>query len=135
MDEFNPEWLEIGKRVKDLRKELKMTQPQLANILLVTTSGVCDIERGRRKLTEKHLQLLAKYPKVKINIEWLLTGKGDMIVPRPDDETLQIFFDSILLEPRTSFKKRFMLAIANLPQHDWYSLETLIRLIRFGKHN
>ena len=135
MDEINPEYLETGKRVKELRKELKMTQPQLSNILLVTTSGVCDIERGRRKLTEKHLQLLAKYPKVKINIEWLLTGKGDMIIPRPDDETLQIFFDSILLEPKTSFRKRFMLALTKLPLRDWYSLEMFIKAIRFGKNN
>lgn len=72
---------DINKRIKELRKELKLSQEAFGKILGITKSGVCDIESGRRKVTESHIILLKNYGKKNIREDWIRYGEGKMFKP------------------------------------------------------
>lgn len=66
----------INDRFKQLRKVCNKTQDEFAEIFGMTRSGICDIEKGRNNVTEKHLIMLSNWHERKVNIDWLRTGKG-----------------------------------------------------------
>lgn len=80
----------INDRLKVLRKTLNMGQMEFGKILGLTSSGISDIERGKRSVTEKHLIMLSNWTERKINIEWLRTGVGgsDNMFLHPEENDL-----------------------------------------------
>ena len=80
----------INERFKKLRKECHKTQDEFAEIFGMTRSGICDIEKGRNNVTEKHLIMLSNWHERKINIEWLRTGEGgpDCMFLHPEENDL-----------------------------------------------
>lgn len=66
----------INDRFKQLRKACHKTQDEFAKIFGMSSSGICDIEKGRNNVTEKHMIMLSNWNERRINIEWLKTGKG-----------------------------------------------------------
>lgn len=80
----------INNRFKLLRKKCKKTQIEWGKILGISSSGVADIEAGRRNVTEKHLIMLSNWHERKVNIEWLRTGEGgeDNMFLHPEENDL-----------------------------------------------
>lgn len=76
---------DINQRFKDLRKVLNKNQEDMGKILGLTKSGISDIERGKRNVTEQHLIMLKNWHEKSINIDWLRTGEGEMF-NQPSDE-------------------------------------------------
>jgi len=68
----------INERIKALRKALGMNQEELGKILGVSKSAVCDIEAGRRRVTDAHIVLLTHMGGMKAREEWLRNGGGEM---------------------------------------------------------
>ena len=66
----------INDRFKQLRKVCNKTQDEFSEIFGMTRSGICDIEKGRNNVTEKHLIMLSNWHERKVNIDWLRTGEG-----------------------------------------------------------
>lgn len=66
----------INDRFKQLRKVCNKTQDEFAEIFGMTRSGICDIEKGRNNVTEKHLIMLSNWHERKVNIDWLRAGEG-----------------------------------------------------------
>lgn len=84
----------INNRFKKLRESCNKTQTEWGEILGIKTSGVSDIENGRRNVTEKHLLMLSNWKERPVNIEWLRTGKGERFVQIPEkDETADMVYD------------------------------------------
>ena len=52
--------MEIGEKVKQYRKRLGLTQLKLANKIGVSESYICKIEKNKKMMTLKKLELLAK---------------------------------------------------------------------------
>lgn len=76
----------MNNRLKELRKELKMTQSELGERIGITGATVSDIERGKLSLTDRNVSLLCE--KLAVNEEWIRFGKGEMFQPElPTDET------------------------------------------------
>lgn len=67
---------DINIRFKQLREACKKTQAEFGDILGLSVSGVSDIERGKRNVTNQHLIMLSNWKERKVNIEWLRTGEG-----------------------------------------------------------
>lgn len=67
---------DINIRFKQLREACKKTQAEFGDILGLSVSGVSDIERGKRNVTNQHLIMLSNWKGRKVNIEWLRTGEG-----------------------------------------------------------
>jgi len=62
----------IGKRIRNRRKDLLITQENLAARLNVTTSYISLIERGKSKSSLNHLDEFAAL--LKTDLEYLITG-------------------------------------------------------------
>jgi transcriptional regulator with XRE-family HTH domain len=63
---------EVGSRIRAKRKELKINQKALATTLEVTQPEVSNIEKGKRNLTEKHLNDVSKA--LQCDAHWLAYG-------------------------------------------------------------
>ncbi|MGU3288478.1 XRE family transcriptional regulator [Acinetobacter radioresistens] len=63
----------LGTRLKQLRKEKKLTQQQLAEAIGVSKTSVIYWEKDEN--TPKHESLKALAKNLSTNVEWLLTGK------------------------------------------------------------
>lgn len=70
----------IGERLKHLRKENHLSQKELA-ILLGTSQGyISDIEKDLKKPGTEFLLSLKRF--LGVNLDWFLTGEGDVFAPR-----------------------------------------------------
>ena len=49
----------LGKRIKDAREYIGLTQQQVAQALAIPRSAISDIEKGKRKVTAEELKKLA----------------------------------------------------------------------------
>nr|DAM49378.1 MAG TPA: helix-turn-helix domain protein [Caudoviricetes sp.] len=116
----------MNERLKELRKSLKMNQAEFAKALGVGQSSLAMIETNRRPLTNKNIKLICA--EFDVNEEWLRTGKGEMFVIQSDEEELAAFFGDILNDG-SSFKKRFISALAALDTEDWEVIEKFINSI------
>lgn len=57
--------IKLGKRIRKLRRQLDLTQEQLAERVGVSTTHVGLVETGKRRASLKTLQKIAKVLKVK----------------------------------------------------------------------
>lgn len=115
----------MNERFKELRKTLGLTQGKFGEILGITTSGVSDIEAGRRNVTEQHLIMLSNYKDRPINIEWLRTGKGEMFKKLNRQQELAQLTATLFKEEEDSFKSRLIIALAQLNEEEWELLEKI----------
>ena len=115
----------MNERFKELRKTLGLNQGKFGEILGITTSGVSDIEAGRRNVTEQHLIMLSNYKDRPINIEWLRTGKGEMFKKLNRQQELSQLTATLFKEEEDSFKSRLIIALAQLNEEEWELLEKI----------
>ncbi len=94
---------QLGKRLALLRKELDLTQVQLAEILNISQQHMAAIEAGRRKATASTIPVLAQL--FGITTDELL-GLQDKPAKRGPASTLQRQIEQIGLMPRS--KQRFI---------------------------
>jgi len=90
--------MDIGKRIKELRKVLNLTQEEFGEKLGLSKSNISDIERGKVRPKDPLLRLIEQT--FNVNPEWLRKGKGEMFKPKPKSnlEFLGIVpFDFVLL--------------------------------------
>lgn len=68
--------MDIGKRVKELKKNLKITSRELAEAIDIPVRTIGSYERNEALPGPKFLNAL--FEKYHVNINWLITGKGEM---------------------------------------------------------
>lgn len=106
----------VNDRFKILRKKCGKTQSEMGKVLGLSVSGVSEIEKGRRNVTEQHLIMLSNWKERLVNIDWLRTGEGEMFLQIPEeDETAALVYDllgpdkesfyNIVLETIKAYKK------------------------------
>ncbi len=98
----------INKRFKELRKACKKNQIDFGKALGISSSGVADIEGGRRKVTERHLIMLSNWEEFNVNIDWLRTGKGEMFLPMETDALETIRKEYRLTDEQFKFISNFL---------------------------
>jgi len=65
-----------GKRLRIVRKALNLSQVEMGTVLKINASAISQMETDRIKPSLDTLYLLAK--NYKVNLHWLITGKGEM---------------------------------------------------------
>lgn len=70
-------------RIKEIREKIFITQQQMANVLNVRKQAISDYERGINTIPTKALIILIN--DYNININWLLSGKGNMLLSDTDN--------------------------------------------------
>lgn len=78
----------IGNRIKKRRRELNLTQEQLANELNMTTFYISKIENGKACATLETLSLIAYH--LQIDLAYLITGTSTLEKSHYIDELNEI---------------------------------------------
>lgn len=86
----------VNERLKYLRKKCGKTQAEWGKIFGITSSGVADIELGRRNVNDKHLIMLSNWKEKRVNIEWLKTGEGEMFLELPEEDEIAAYVSELL---------------------------------------
>lgn len=76
------ESLDVGKRLKDLRRQLNVSQKDFAAQLEISSSYLSEIESGKTKPGFNFLRLIAKT--FRINPAWVLLEEGDVFLDNED---------------------------------------------------
>lgn len=91
----------INIRFRELREELEKSQEDMGKLLGITKSGVSDVERGKRNVTEKHIKFLCMEPLngKYLSENWLRTGEGEMFRQLPEEDETAAYVSDLLEEP------------------------------------
>ena len=72
----------IGERIKQLRKELGMTQAVFAERIGIRQNSVAVIEMGKNMPSDQTVAFICR--EFRVNEEWLRTGAGEVFIPSPE---------------------------------------------------
>lgn len=115
----------IGERVKEVRKENKLSQEEFAHKLGFDTRGaIANLELGRTEAPDKLLSLISNI--FGVREEWLRTGEGEMHLGEDArSEKIEDFINGVVRDDDDTFKKRFLEMLAGLDPADWELLERM----------
>ena len=114
----------MGERVKELRTALGLSGEKFGEKIGVKRSAISDIERGRNNLSEQNILAICR--EFNVNEDWLRYGTGEMFKDMTLDEEIISFIGDIQWDASTTFKKRFISAVAKLNDEEWKVLEKII---------
>lgn len=104
----------INARFKELRKSCHKNQIEFGKIMGLSSSGISEIEAGRRNVTEKHLVMLSNWDEYHVNVDWLRTGNGKMFLPTETDTLETIRQEYRLTDQQFKFVSNFL----RLPENE-----------------
>lgn len=120
---------EIIPRVKILRQALGMSQTDFGTKIGVTRGVINNLDRGLTDLQDPLLSLICSV--FNVRREWLETGEGEMFEPKDAEAPFYDAMGIITNDEPDSFRKRFVIALAELDDAGLDAMEQFIRsLIR-----
>lgn len=108
-------------RIKQLRKELKLTQQGFADRIGVKQNTVATYEIGRNPPNDTVINLICR--EFDVNEKWLRTGEGEMFRKLSRDEQIADFVADVLRDEPDGFRKRFISMLSSLNEDQWKMLE------------
>lgn len=114
----------MGERVRELRKTLGLSGEKFGEKIGLKRNSLSQIETGKNNLSEQ--SILAICREFNVNEEWLRSGTGEMFKDMTLDEEIISFIGDIQWDASSTFKKRFISAIAKLSDEEWKVLEKII---------
>ena len=114
----------MNERIKSLRKSLSMTQEEFSKRIGLSRNFIAQVEIGTKTPSDRTISDICR--EFNVNEEWLRTGEGEMFIQKSKEEQLGEMLAEITKADDESFKKRLIVALANLDENGWDSLEKLI---------
>ena len=108
-------------RIKNLRKELRLTQQEFADRIGVKRNTVGLYEIGQSGISDTVIKAICR--EFGVNETWLRTGDGEMFRPRTNEEILTEFAADLAFEGDDSFKKKVITALAKMDEETWAAFE------------
>lgn len=108
-------------RLKQLRKELRLTQQEFADQLGVSRNNIASYETGKSNLGESVIALISRA--FNVNETWLRTGEGEMFLKINRDNQIAMWMGQVLSEEEDSFKKRLLNVLRKLDESQWITFE------------
>ena len=96
----------INERVRQVRKELRMSQEAFGSKLGITKSAVSTIESGKNNVTDTMAKLICS--EFNVYYLWLTEGKGDMFTGFPDSKIDELKEEFDLSDAATSIIRKFV---------------------------
>ena len=119
----------IQPRIKTLRQTLGMSQTDFGRKIGVTRSVLSNLDLGITTLQDPLLSLVCSV--FNVRREWLESGSGEMFEPQDAEAPFYDAMGSITNDEPDSFRKRFVIALAELDDAGLDAMEQFIRsLIR-----
>lgn len=113
----------VCRRLREFRKKYKLSQQEMADAVLIRQASYSDLERGKTKTISRQTLKLFELV-LKMNIDWLLKGKGNMKLDseplnkvsenEPDYSKPSIVISKDEYEKLKELSERFTIMIENL---------------------
>lgn len=113
----------MNNRIKELRKQLNLTQEEFSSKVNLSRNFIAQIESGSKSPSERTVLDICR--EFSVNEDWLRTGQGDMFKPQTKNEELLSFVNDVIELEDDSFKKKLVNALTKLDTKDWEYLETI----------
>lgn len=117
----------MNTRIKKLRRELDMTQEKFGAEIGVKGNTVAQWESGRNDPPDSSIVSICR--EFHVDEHWLRTGDGKMFTATTRDEEIMDFVGRATIGKGDDFKRRFLLALARLPEERWADIEDFARQI------
>lgn len=114
-----------GDRIKELRKELKLTLEKFGSRLGVGKTAISKIEKGENSLTDQMFKSICR--EFNVNPSWLRDGSGEIFVERSKNDLIESFIGDILVNEPEGFRTRLITAMAKMDEKGWEALERFCR--------
>lgn len=114
----------MNDRIKELRKELGLSGEKFGERIGVKKAAISKIESGVVGLSDSNILAICR--EFNVNEDWLRYGTGEMFKDMTLDEEIISFIGEIQWDASSTFKKRFISAIAKLSDEEWKVLEKII---------
>ena len=113
----------IGERIKEVRKNEKLTQQEFAARLNLKRNTVGSYEVNVVEPSDRTIKDICD--KFGVREAWLRTGEGEMFVQDTQSELVAAFLADLTKDDSDTFKKRFIEMLAGLDPADWELLERM----------
>ena len=113
----------IGERIKEVRKNEKLTQQEFADRLNLKRNTVGSYEVNVVEPSDRTIKDICD--KFGVCEEWLRTGEGEMTATDAQSDKIATFLADLTRDDDNNFKKRFVEMLADLQPKDWELLERL----------
>lgn len=123
----------IGERVKELRKQINLTQQAFADRLNLKRNTVGSYEVNVVEPSDRTISDICR--EFNVNETWLRTGEGEMFNQITQSEKLAAFLADITANEEDSFKRQFVEVLTELEPEDWKFLERMARKLQKKEGN
>ncbi|MBS4981915.1 MAG: helix-turn-helix transcriptional regulator [Lachnospiraceae bacterium] len=86
----------MNNRIRQLRKELGLTQEKFGEKLGLKKNSISQIENGINSLTEQ--LSLSVCREFNVSEKWLRTGEGEMFIPVPEEDEVAAYVEDLLAD-------------------------------------
>lgn len=116
----------MGDRIKALRQSLGLTQQEFADRIGIKRGAIANYEIGRNISDVVINSICRTY---NVSEHWLRTGEGEMFVQISRDKEIMRFVGDVMQGEDDNFRRRFLLALARLPEELWSDIESFAQQI------
>lgn len=116
----------MGDRIKALRQSLGLTQQEFADKIGIKRGAIANYEIGRNISDVVINSICRTY---NVSEQWLRTGEGEMFVQIARDKEIMRFVGDVMQGEGDNFRRRFLLALARLPEERWKDVEDFAQQI------
>lgn len=114
-------------RIKEVRAVLGLSQQEFADRIGIKRGAVANYEVGRNKPIDAIISLICR--EFGVSEHWLRTGDGDMFIQISRDKEIMRFVGDVMQGEDDNFQRRFLFALARLPEERWADIEDFGRQI------
>ena len=107
----------MKERVKQVRKELKLTQQQFSDQLGIQRNAIANCESGRAELSDAVISLICRT--FNVNEDWLRNGEGEMFVQQTREEEMAAYFGRLMGGKCTDIERAILSLMSRATPEDW----------------
>lgn len=112
----------MNERIKQLRKDLNLTQDEFGSQIGMVKSGVSRLESGTTEPRDQTIRLICQ--QFHVRREWLVEGTGPMYMETTDDDVL---IDQVLFSD-DEFVRAFVKGVTKTPG-GWEALRQIVEAV------
>ena len=114
-------------QIKELRSHVGLNQTDFGARIGVRQSTIAGWETGQRIPPDSAIVSICR--EFGVSEHWLRTGEGEMFVQISRDKEIMRFVGDVMQGEDDNFRRRFLLALARLPEEHWADIEDFARKI------
>lgn len=115
-----------SERIIVILEKLGISQKELANRIGLKPNTISMIKLGKKKLTERNMQVISK--EFNINLEWIKTGEGEFRAEK-DIDVLQYVFD--VIKENNKEKINLITEICKMNEKDFKELLKFYKIFKY----